>query len=66
MVGDKSKIRFFNDMWCGDHPLKETFLELFSIAHYKEAWLAEHAKFLIAIFNGIYHLKDQCMIGRWT
>ena len=28
-VGDWSKIQFWHDIWCGDHPLKEALMELF-------------------------------------
>lgn len=31
-VGEGSQTRFWHDIWCGDCPLKESFLELFCIA----------------------------------
>ena len=44
-VRDGSKIRFLHDLWCGDHPLTASFLELFGIACYKEAWVMDHVQF---------------------
>jgi hypothetical protein len=44
-VGEGSKIRFWHDLWCGDHPLKASFPELFSISCYKEAMVAYHVQF---------------------
>jgi hypothetical protein len=41
-VGDGSRIRIGHDLWCGNQPLKATFPELFSIAHSKEVWVADH------------------------
>jgi hypothetical protein len=41
-VGDGSKIRFWYDVWCGDQALKITFLDLFSIVHFKEVGVANH------------------------
>jgi hypothetical protein len=32
-------------VWCGDHPLKETFLELFSIASSRNAYVVDHLLF---------------------
>jgi hypothetical protein len=50
-VGDGSKISFLHDLWCGNHPLKVAFLELFSIACCKEAWVADHMQFLNKILQ---------------
>jgi hypothetical protein len=41
-VGLGSKVRFWQDIWCGDQPLKYTFPSLFSIARYKEAWVKDN------------------------
>jgi hypothetical protein len=41
-VGNRSKIMFCHDLWCGEQPLKVTFLELFSILRCLEAWVADH------------------------
>jgi hypothetical protein len=41
-MGDGSKIRFWNDSWCGDKALKEAFLDLYCIGHVKDASMADH------------------------
>jgi hypothetical protein len=30
-VGDGSQVLFWHDVWCGEQPLKNIFLELFSL-----------------------------------
>jgi hypothetical protein len=32
----------WHDIWCGDHPLKDSFLEIFCIARDKDALVADH------------------------
>jgi hypothetical protein len=39
---DGSKIKFWDDMWCGEMALKEVFLELYSIACAKDTSVAIH------------------------
>ena len=41
---DGSKIRFWDDVWCGDRALKEAFSGLFIIARFKEASIADNVK----------------------
>ena len=40
-IGLGSGIRFWHDHWCGDQLLKGTFLDLFEIATYREASMAD-------------------------
>jgi hypothetical protein len=40
--GEGSKICFWDDVWCGDRVLKETFSGLFNIARFKEASIADN------------------------
>jgi hypothetical protein len=42
--GEGSKIRFWDDVWCGDRALKEAFSGLFSIARFKEASIANNVE----------------------
>jgi len=42
---DGSKINFWQDVWCSDQTLKESFLVLFNIACYKESLMADHMLF---------------------
>jgi hypothetical protein len=41
-VGDGSKVLFWHDVWYGEQPLKVSFLELFTIACGKDAWVADN------------------------
>ena len=41
-MGDGSKISFCHDVWCGKQSLKAAFLELYSIAHLRDAFVADH------------------------
>ena len=44
-VGDRSHIRFWDDVWCSGEPLKEAFPELYHIARIKEATVADSIHF---------------------
>ena len=41
-LGDGSKIRFWDNMWCREMALKEAFLDLYNIACVKDASIALH------------------------
>jgi hypothetical protein len=43
--GEGSKIRFWEDVWCGDRSLKEEFPGLHSIARFKEASIADNMEY---------------------
>jgi hypothetical protein len=36
-VGDGSRTRFWHGLWCGDHPLNESFPELFFLERNRDA-----------------------------
>lgn len=42
MVSDGSKVKFWDDVWCGDQALKIAFLDLYRIAHLKEVVVVNH------------------------
>jgi hypothetical protein len=42
--GESFKIRFWDDVWCGDRPLKVVFPGLFNIASFKEASIANNVE----------------------
>jgi hypothetical protein len=44
-VGDGLKVRFWHDGWCGEQPLKISFLGLYNIACCKDAWVANYMLF---------------------
>jgi hypothetical protein len=55
--GEGSKIRFWDDVWCGDRPLKVAFPGLFNIASFKEASIAdnlERAKWCYPMEYSVY------------
>ena len=43
-LGVGSKINFWEDVWCGESSLKDTFLGLFSIARFREASIADNVE----------------------
>ncbi|KAF5470013.1 hypothetical protein F2P56_010566, partial [Juglans regia] len=48
LLGDSSRIRFWFDIWCGNHCLRDTFPTIFALARAKEASIA----FLHSSANG--------------
>ena len=38
-MGDGTRVKFWHDVWCGDYPLKEAFLEFYCISWSREASL---------------------------
>jgi hypothetical protein len=43
-LGDGTKIRFWEDVWSGDRPLKVAFPRLFNIANFKEASIVDNVE----------------------
>jgi hypothetical protein len=41
-LGDGSKIKFWDDVWCGEMTLKEDFLVLYDIGRDKDVLVAAH------------------------
>ena len=41
VVGDRKRIKFWKDRWCGDCSLYVAFPSLFSLANVKEAWVED-------------------------
>ena len=44
-IGDGSRVKFWQDYWCGETPLTVHFLELFRFCLDKEASVVELMKF---------------------
>jgi hypothetical protein len=43
ILGNGSRIRFWDNVWCGEMPLKEAFPVLYDIARDKDALVADHS-----------------------
>ena len=41
VLGNKRRVKFWKDIWCGDTPLRTSFPSLFAIATSKEAWVCD-------------------------
>jgi hypothetical protein len=65
-LGDESKIRFWNDVWCGKLPLKVAFLALYVVAREKNAFVADHLDYSSGSFQWMSVLFVRLMIGSWT
>jgi hypothetical protein len=50
ILGNGSRIRFWDDVWCGEVPLKEAFPVLYDIACDKDAHVADH----LVVVSGSY------------
>jgi len=50
ILGNGSRIRFWDDVWCGELPLKEAFPVLYDIARDKDADVADH----LVVVSGSY------------
>ena len=51
-VGDGSRIRFWDDVWCGRDPLREAFPELYRIAQVKDGAVADFLHFRVVLCIG--------------
>ena len=40
-VGSGNRVKFWNDRWCGDLPLRDAFSNFFSITSSKDVWVAD-------------------------
>ena len=40
-MGDRRRVRFWEDRWCGDDALSVSFPSLYAMAASKEAWVVE-------------------------
>ena len=38
-VGSENKVKFWKDKWCGDMPLRNSFMDPYSIGSSKDVWV---------------------------
>jgi hypothetical protein len=50
ILGNGSRVRFWDDVWCGEVPLKDAFPVLYDIACDKDAHVADH----LVVVSGVY------------
>ena len=63
---DGSSIKFWQDHWCGGHPPKENFPELYSIEHNKDDSVQSFYLSQGIATIGISVLTKQIKIGSWN
>lgn len=44
LICDRFETPFWHDVWFGDLSLKDDFLELFRISHFKDAYVVDHCQ----------------------
>jgi hypothetical protein len=64
ILGNGSRIRFWDDVWCREMPLKEAFPGLYDIACDKNSFVAAH----LILESGSFQWDVIFIhtIGRWT
>lgn len=65
-AGDGSSIKFWQDHWCGGHPPKENFPELYSIEHNKDDSVQSFYLSQGIATIGISVLTKWFKIGSWN
>ena len=40
-MGDGTRVKFWDDVWCRDHPLKEAFPDLYNISRTRDASISK-------------------------
>jgi len=64
-VGVGSKIKFWHDVWCGDHILKEAFQSYSVLLDLRKLLCLIKWNFLVTLISGRLILLERCMTGRW-
>jgi hypothetical protein len=64
-LGDGSKIRFWDDVWCGELALKVAFRFCMELLVIRMLVLQLTWTFLVALFSGTLAFFERHMIGRW-
>ena len=65
-VGDRSRFRFWHNVWCEDQTLKKLCQCCFLLLAIRRPQWRIMCSFLIIHFSRMSHSSDQCMIGRWS
>ena len=63
-VGNRTRVKFSKDRWCGNSSLEESLSTLFSIANDKDSWVAKVWEQIGEEVNGVPTSLTTFMIGR--
>lgn len=58
-VNNGKQISFWNDIWCGDTPLRDQFPSLFLVDRVQNAFISSYYH----ILGGSYHSKNKSCLG---
>jgi len=64
--GYSSMISFWHNVWCGEHPLKVAFPELYKSVYLRVLLWQIIFSSLMALLNRTLILLEQSMIGSWN
>jgi hypothetical protein len=65
ILGKRSRIYFWDDVWCGEMPLKEAFPVLYDIALDKDALIADHLVVVSGSYQWMLASFKRPTTGRW-
>ena len=62
-MADGTRVKFWHDLWCGDSPLKEAFLEFFRINLDKDSSIVDLMQFCNSFLHWDVHFSTSSKLG---